>query len=231
MHRQAEFLGVSLLVSMLAGLPLGVQAEGVDGPLYHSPNPDAPHIRVDGVTRGMTRGLGGGSSIPRLVSLVPQDLAYSASEQPTLYWFISDPYPANVEISITQDGSIEPVLEADLGPADKAGIHALSLADRGISLDTGVEYNWYVTLVLDPNARSQDLGAGSSLIVTPLIRSMNETNPLERGIALASAGLWYDAMDVINRGIESQPGNFELTAARAALLDEVDLSFVAEMVE
>lgn len=202
--------------------PTSASGDAIKG-LYRPPSRGAPQARIGSGSRGLETAL----PLPRLASLVPAQVAYSGSAQPTLYWYISDTYPADIEVSITHEGQIEPVFEANLGPANKTGIQSLSLADYGVTLTPGQEYRWYVTLVVDPSARSQDHGSGSSLIITDEVPQPSADNPLELGRQLAGAGLWYDAIDALSRGIAAHPSDHELHATRAALLDQVDLSFAA----
>ncbi len=191
------------------------------GLLYRPPSRGAPLSRVGSGSRGH------GDQLPVINVLAPDHAAFSSTPQPKLYWFISEPHPADIEITISRDDVIEPVLEVNLGPAKKGGVHSLSLADYDISLEPGKTYRWYVALIVDPKARSQDHGMGSALIIDPTAEVPQGATPLEQGIALAESGLWHDAIETLSQGIRQQPGDSALHEARAALLEQVGLQTAA----
>src|SRR5207253_604434 len=94
-------------------------------PAYKPPLRGAPGGRVGGGTRGTGRETSFVLSV-----LAPDHTGLTASEQPSLYWFISRPTAFPVEISIVDPSATEPLLEAQLPPPIEPGVHRIRLADR-----------------------------------------------------------------------------------------------------
>ena len=195
-----------------------------DGLLYRPPSRGAPAVRIGAGSRGF----GNMSALPVLMVLAPDHTALTSSSQPTLYWFLSATHPGDIEFSISREGQIDPVLEVNLGPAEYTGFHHLNLADHGVSLEPGVEYSWYVTLIVNPNFRSKDHSMGGAFTVKPRTVEISGESMLEQAIELAQAGYWHDAIDALSHAIDEDPANIQLRDARAKMLDQVGLSAAAE---
>lgn len=187
--------------------------------LYRPPSRGAPKARAGSGSRGLDRE----SQLPILEVLAPEQTARSANPQPRLYWYLSGPYPADIEVSISRDDRIEPLLEVNLGPPTRAGVYSLDLARHGVTLKPGVAYRWFVSLVVNPHNRSLDHGMGSIFEIAPVQPTLSGHTALERGVELASEGLWYDAIDTLSQALEQDPGNAALHDARASLLAQVGL--------
>jgi hypothetical protein len=79
-----------------------------DRPIYKPPLRGAPSSRVGGGTRGEE-----GDSIA-LTVLAPGHTGWSASDQPTLYWYLSKPANTRLELTVIDDDAIKPLLETQL---------------------------------------------------------------------------------------------------------------------
>jgi hypothetical protein len=90
---------------------------------------------------------------------------------------------------LTNEESIEPLVEAELVRPAAAGIQRIDLATYGVELRTGLEYEWSVTLAMDPARRSRDLVTVGWIERAEPPDGLAKTDPA----ALASAGFWYDA--------------------------------------
>jgi hypothetical protein len=97
--------------------------------------------------------------------LAPEHTGFTVSAQPTVYWYTSKPIQAPVEIVIeTADGALAPpIVDQRLKPPFKAGLHAVSLADLGVTLETGREYAWRIVVVVDEKRRANDVYAGANI--------------------------------------------------------------------
>jgi hypothetical protein len=126
-------------------------------PVYKPPKRGAPASRVGGGARGAEAG----SLV--LSVLAPEHTGWTAKDQPTLYWYISEPANTRVELTVIDDAAIAPLLETHLEPPSKAGVQHLRLADHNVHLKEGMEYQWSVALVRDPGQRSQDIVASGTL--------------------------------------------------------------------
>ena len=65
--------------------PVSLFAADANVPVYNPPSRGAPGGRIGGGTRG------GGQNVFVLSVLAPDHSAFTTSEQPSLYWFISNP--------------------------------------------------------------------------------------------------------------------------------------------
>jgi len=175
---------------------------------------------------GGTRGTGDGPAVA-LEVLAPDHAGLTVSAQPTLYWFVSRRIESDAELTIVDDTSIDPLLELKLTPPIEPGIHALSLAEHGVKLETGVPYQWFVAVVVDPSQRSYDVIAGGDIerVAHPndLAGQISSAGTQGAPRAYAEAGIWYDALDGLSTQISNRPGDAGLRQQRAALLDQVGL--------
>src|SRR5262245_3994148 len=186
----------------------------------------APSVRVTGGSRGT-----GDSSIT-LDVLAPDEIGVTTQEQPSLFWFQSKPAEAKFELTLLQDNKVKPILQVLVERSTKAGIQRLKLSEHGAKLTPGVEYQWVVALVTDPNNRSSDLVASGVIKrVEPaadLKGKIAKATPASLAGIYAEAGIWYDALAVLSDQIESQPDNKSLREARSDLLRQVGLKAAAD---
>jgi hypothetical protein len=194
--------------------------------LYKPPSRGAPATRVGGGTRGSDE------AGPILSVLAPDHTGLTISEQPNLYWYLSKPTHMSMEITITHDEEINPVLEKTLPAPKTAGIHSYDLAGNHIKLKPGIEYRWFIALVPDEIQRSNDIISGGTIMRVEEDAALKEKlaaarSPLDKGITFAENGLWYDAIHTISITIESQDSR-DLREIRAAMLEQVGLKDAAQ---
>src|SRR3989442_9012476 len=70
--------------------------------------------------------------------LAPDHSGLTASEQPSLYWYISAPTALPVELTVMDPGTTQPLLEISVAAPIEAGIHRLRLSDHGVRLAPGL---------------------------------------------------------------------------------------------
>lgn len=183
-------------------------------------------VRVTGGSRGT------GDATITLDVLAPDDIGTTTQEQPSLFWFQSKPAEAKFELTLLQENKVKPLIQVKVERASKAGIQRLKLSEHGVKLTPGVEYQWVVALVTDPDNRSTDLVA-SGLIkrVVPaadLKEKISQATPASLANLYADAGIWYDALAALSDQIEAQPENKTLRQTRAELLGQVGLKAAAQ---
>jgi hypothetical protein len=190
---------------------------------YKPPLRGAPLTRVGGGTRSF------GSALAVNV-LAPSETGYTLQEKPTIYWFASQPIDKPVEVTITSTERLQdaakPLLEITLQPPIAKGIHAFRLADHGIALKPGVEYQWFVAVVNNAAQRSNDVLAGGTIkrvTDNPVQAQLKQASPAQLPAIYAEAGIWYDAIDQLSRQISANQSDRQLRARRAALLEQVGL--------
>ena len=171
------------------------------------------------------------SGLPEIRALGPEHVGATTSAAPSLYWFLSGASSVPVEIRLTSERASEPLLQLRVEPPIGAGLHALRLERRGVALEPGATYRWFVALVPDPAHRDSDLVSGAAVRRTvaagPLTEQLAAAGPAERAHVLAAAGYWYDAFDTLTGWIQVEPAAEHLREHRAALLEQVNLAGVA----
>jgi hypothetical protein len=239
----ALLLGLATFSTQLAAK----EATGASSFSYSPPSRGAPVSRVGGGSRGAgylppSRGapasrVGGGSRGTGLVAseldvLVPEHTGLTSRSQPTLYWYLSEPVDARLDVTVIDDTKIDPLLEQVIGIPETGGIQSLDLATVGTTLEPGIEYRWFVSLTTDEKQRSSDIvTSGTIKFIKPdaaLENRIAGADELAMARIYAEDGIWYDAIDSLSRAIQQNPGDSGLRAQRAALLDQVGLTTVAE---
>jgi hypothetical protein len=169
--------------------------------------------------------------LPSVRALAPPHVGATAFASPTLYWYLSAASPVPIEIAVMDDVGIEPLLEIHIDPPIAAGIHALDLAARGVSLEPAISYRWLVALVPDPMRRENDQVASAGIRLAPPDAATAQklaTGPdSELAHRQAGLGYWYDAFATLEGWRRAEPQALRLPEFEAALLEQVDLLDVA----
>jgi hypothetical protein len=191
--------------------------------LYVAPDRGKPVKPTGGATRGSNK------KVPLMFALTPDHVGQTVSAQPSLFWYIERVPDASMRIEFTLFGqaSDEPEVEAALAAPDRAGIQRIRLADYGVELEQGSEYEWAVTLVVDPEKRSKDV------VVTGWIDRIEHSGQLTarlesesdaRSAAIyAEEGIWYDSFAALNDQIDGNPRDANLLTQRTDVLRQVGL--------
>lgn len=211
----------SSIAVLLLSSPLFLFAADATFPVYSPPSRGAPGGRIGGGTRG------GGQNVFVLSVLAPDHSAFTTTEQPSLYWYISKPTSLPVELTVMDPQGIKPILETQLPSPTKAGIQRVRLADYNVHLAPGAAYRWFVAVVPDADRRSKDILAGGAIERVDLQEDVKakvaKASDKELPFVYAQAGLWYDALKSISDLIDAAPQNQDLHNQRTALLKQVGL--------
>jgi hypothetical protein len=196
-------------------------------PVYKPPKIGKPAHTVGGGSRGSS------DKVPQLFVVVPDHVGQTTSAEPSLFWYVDRvPDPSiRIEFTILDEESIEPKVEAVLPTPKQAGVHRIRLSDHGVKLDPGTEYEWSVSLIVDPNERSKDIvatGFIDRVEGTPQLTARLEGEG-QAGLAAvyAEEGLWYDALAALSDQIDRDPANSALREQQADLLRQVGLDEAA----
>ena len=202
--------------------PAAPPAQASEPPVYEPPRRGAPASRISGATRGARAGQA------EVLVLAPEATGLTLEAAPTLYWHLSAPAGAAVEVTVTEDGVPALIVEAHLPLPAGGGIQAFSLAAQHASLRPGIEYQWWVALVIDPADRSRDVVASARIrrvAASPELEArLARAAPRERPAILAAASIWYDAIAELSSAAGRDPRAGE---GRAALLRQVGLAQAA----
>jgi hypothetical protein len=193
---------------------------------FRPPTTGAETVRVTGGSRGTD------IATITLDVLAPDDIGLTTQEQPSLFWYQSQPADAKFELTLLQEKQIKPLVQVKVDRASKAGFQRLKLSEHGVKLTPGVEYQWVVALVTDPENRSTDLVAsGVVKRIEPAAdvkQKISQAAPASLPSIYAEAGIWYDAIATLSDQIEAQPENKTLRETRADLLQQVGLKAAAQ---
>src|SRR5882724_2915891 len=177
-------------------------------PVYTPPKRGAPGGRIGGATRGIQR------EVFLLSVLAPDHSGFTTSEQPSLYWFISNSTSLPVELTVMDPQGVQPILETQLPAPVKEGIQQVRLGDYKIHLKQGEGYRWFVAVVTDADRRSKDILAGGAIervdMPEALKAKLTQSAKSDFPFIYAEEGLWYDALQSISDLIDAAPQNAEL---------------------
>ena len=158
--------------------------------------------------------------VPDYISpIAPTHVGITAIPTPSLFFYVSSAWHNKLEFRINKEGLAEPIFTTMLEPPTKESIMRIDLADCGVNLEPGVEYEWFVSIITNPDERSADV-FGSAVI-----KYIKPSAPISDYNTYAQSGYFYDAVSVISDIIES--GKKQYKKHRAALADQVELPFVA----
>jgi hypothetical protein len=165
--------------------------------------------------------------------LAPDHVGLTSQDQPALYWFVSETVTTPIEVEVTLMGAdgVKPIMKAKLSPPIEPGIQRVNLADHGVHLAPGAQYEWSVALVLDPKRRSRDIvvSGGIERVNTEQAADIptDKTPNLDTVARYAKAGLWYDTIMSVSDLIAASPTNQSLRQQRADLLETAGLKEVS----
>ena len=216
----------SCVAVLILSTPLSVLAADANAPVYNPPKRGAPGGRVGGGTRGIQR------EVFLLSVLAPDHSGFTTSEQPSLYWFISNATSLPVEVTVMDPQGVQPILETQLPSPVAAGVHRIRLSDHNVRLAPGAAYRWFVSVVPDAERRSKDITAGGAIerVEMPegLKAKVAQAGKSDLPSIYAEAGLWYDTVAAISELIEAAPQDQALRKQRTALLSQVGLTGITE---
>lgn len=198
-----------------------VSASEAPLPNYKPRKENAPRARIGGQNRGME------SDTPLLVALVPDHVAFTIKNDPSLCWYLSRQTSHLLTITLVDSRGIRPILEQSLPSPLGAGIHCTRLGDYCVTLREQEQYRWFVTLVLDPERPSRDVVAGGTIerisfseacaLDMPCTWTSCDRETINR---YSESGLWYDAIACLLELIEHDGNNASLKRILQHLLNQ-----------
>lgn len=204
-----RFTLVPALALMLVGMAAAQQAPA---PLYQSRFADAPPARVGQASRS------GGANV-QLVVLAPDRKGASATASPRLGWFLSGDSTKPLEIVVQQRGADTPLFERRIESAGAGGYYSFDLAESGVRLEPGKEYEWSVALINDPARRASDQFSKGVVQYVPASEAAPAGAPEAVVSAYLARGYWYDAIAVILQTLEEEPARVGMVALRQQVLE------------
>lgn len=199
-------------------------------PSWGRPVAGLPGRRVGGGTRGECVAEG-----KQFTALVPtSNLGKTTSPYPNLYFYLpTDSTPSKLEF-VLRDSADRLVYETVISASQRSGIMVLDLASFAPDLPPlaeGARYQWYLSMLCDPQNRAQDVVLEGwlerSAPSAQLAQSLKQASQSEEASLYWQAGFWLDALDVIaglRAEAATQPTLFQQWSA---LLNAVDLGAIA----
>jgi hypothetical protein len=167
----------------------------------------------------------------RLVPIASEQTGFTSNSQPNLYWYISAQYQGAMEFKLLDRQDTQPVMSVKLTGSPAEGIYGLKLREYNVQLKPGIEYEWFITIITDPQERSGDIYASATIMYVEPSNDLNDkfnTASLEqRYYVYAKNGYWYDSISSLSSLIEQYATTKKYRLHRAALLKQVNLTKVA----
>ncbi len=188
--------------------------------IYNPPDLGAPTVGVAGATKPLE---------PTFGLLAPAHMGLTARQAPTLYWYLAGVDADALVFTLSRSGDLAPVVTTDLPRPSGPGLNRVDLAEHGVKLQPEQEYFWSIVAVLDPQDRSHDLIKKGYLMHREPAENASFEGGLPGASAAAQAGYWYDAVHALGEAIRRQPDDATLRQARAGLMEQVGLWYVANL--
>jgi len=191
-------------------------------PLYQLPKVGKPRGRIGGGRRGAM------GAAAELQALVPDHVGQTASAHPSLYWYLAEPAgEVAFELTLIDSTSIDPLVDLRLDRPTRAGLQRVSLAELGVELEPGTEYQWSVAAVPDPEDHSKDVVASGWIerVAAPedMPARLRAAGPDGAASVYGAAGLWYETLDAACERVRQNPDSDADRQRLAALLEQVGL--------
>jgi hypothetical protein len=186
-------------------------------PLLYSAPGGLPAGRIGGSARA-------GAAVGSVaVALVPERVGLTLEARPTLYFYLPAASSQPLQLRVNDLDAMKTLLSTTLRPPLAAGVHALRLADHGVTLAQSRNYEW---LVSAPGSGHEGSGGILRRVAPPesLSAALARADAAQRVRLLAGSGIWYDALDILSRSIAKRPQDAQLRSGRAELLEQVGLT-------
>jgi anti-sigma factor RsiW len=171
-------------------------------------------------------------SLPTLAVLAPQaHTGLTVQEQPVLYWYLSQETRHPVEVILTDQQRVKPLLAIRFDPPLQPGMQRVRLADYNVRLTPGVLYTWSVSLIRDAAQRSYDVLTAGTIERVELPEALRGqlvyADTMSAARLYATEGLWYDTIAALSELIDTRPQDTALRQQRATVLEQEGLTAAA----
>ncbi len=167
--------------------------------------------------------------VPSFIApLASEHTGWTTTPSPVLWYYISSAWPVKLLFTLNKPKAPEPLVEKKLDAPESEGMYRIDLAAYNVKLEPGVDYEWFVAIILDPRERSADFLASATIrYVEPsgeLAGRIKNTPEDRLHFLFAENGYWYDAIANVCR--LSNSGEFG--KHRLALIDQANLPPVVQ---
>ena len=156
----------------------------------------------------------------------------TTKDQPTLFWYVSQPTESKVDVSINGVGKAPPTFfSQELSGVKQAGIQRLDLSTakgadgKPVRLQPGQEYEFTIEVEVNEKAGSGDPTARRRFRCEPPqgADKVDDSDKAAAAERYAEAGIWYDTLAALNDLIDADKGDADLIEQRRALLKSAGL--------
>ena len=132
-----------------------------------------------------------------LHTITPAKSCLTISRQPTVFWFQDQ--PGKVKITLNDLDRKKTLFSSTTRLSMAAGVHRFRIAEIGIHLDPGVNYEWSVMYIINEDTPSANPVARGAIVVAKPGSEMKALLEgllpgVERARILADHGIFYDAL-------------------------------------
>ena len=193
---------------------------------FRPPNRGAPPQSVGGATRS-----GCVEEADSLLALTPSTtLGLTTSEHPSFFWYVPATTAQTAEILIRDLQENE--IYRSITPIPTSGIVSFTLPENSTALEVGQTYEWFFSLICQPDDRSQDVfvSAGIQRVEVPveLATQLEQASLSDRSHLYAANGIWHDTFAILLELRRSQPSDATLISDWEELLNSAGLSQVVD---
>jgi len=182
-------------------------------PMYIPPLRGAPIRRVGGGTRSV-------GDNNHIQALSPGQTGLTISPQPLFYFYLQSEINSVIEFTLVASDSEDPLVEVQI-PTTNSSLQTVDLATLNVQLAPNTEYQWFVSIVIDPKQRAKDVVSGGGIKYVSATENLKQTlahsSKEQRSVILAESGIWYDAINAVQQ--TSNP-----TLQLNSLLEQVGLN-------
>ena len=168
----------------------------------------------------------------RLAPIASEQTGLTSREQPSLYFYISGPYDGTMTFTLSEPFVSNPILSISLNRFPSEGIYGVRLSEYMVKLKKNVEYEWFITIIADPQQKTGDIYASATIkyveATSDLSLELSKVSPNQKYKAYAKTGYWYDAIESLTQLIHSARTIKTYRLHRAALLKQVNLTKAAK---
>lgn len=174
----------------------------------------------------------------RLTALVPQgSFGVTVAASPTLLFYMPkmnpEAPPKAVEFVLADDNENE-VYKSTFKTTSKSGVVSISLPPNAGSprLQVGKDYHWYLSIVCDPQERSNDIWVNGKIRRVELqantTSQLQQAAPKDKAKLYAQAEVWFDALAALAQQRTNNPNDAGTLQEWEQLLKSVQLDAIAK---
>lgn len=170
---------------------------------YQEVRTKTPQPFASGATRGPCSGE---FSSLNLQPLAPSDhSALTTNPHPTFFWHIQLSNPRSIKFSLVEVGAIDPIYEKTFHSYSGSNLMQVTIPSHLAPLQPGTNYKWIVSVICNPKRPSANYFYSIPFsVVEPITVNSLDSQPFQKAIALAKAGIWYDAIYLAKISEDSQ---------------------------